>query len=85
MQVSDGLYKKLHAYVRMRLQEVYPGKIDPKGPIPSHILGMYTDNILPNPTKERPLIPGSSRILFTFLTFGVSFCVIHHLHSLSVC
>ncbi|XP_063872288.1 angiotensin-converting enzyme-like [Scylla paramamosain] len=38
-QVSEGLYKKLHAYVRMRLQEVYPGKIDPTGPIPSHILG----------------------------------------------
>lgn len=38
-QVSDSLYKKLHAYVRMRLQEVYPGKIDPTGPIPSHILG----------------------------------------------
>ncbi|KAG0694354.1 Angiotensin-converting enzyme [Chionoecetes opilio] len=38
-QVSEGLYKKLHAYVRMRMQDVYPGKIDPKGPIPSHILG----------------------------------------------
>ncbi|KAK8737724.1 hypothetical protein OTU49_004209, partial [Cherax quadricarinatus] len=37
--VSERLYKKLHAYVRMRLQEVYPGKIDPTGPIPSHILG----------------------------------------------
>ncbi|XP_063603044.1 angiotensin-converting enzyme-like [Penaeus indicus] len=37
--VSEGLYKKLHAYVRMRLSEVYPDKIDPTGPIPAHILG----------------------------------------------
>lgn len=47
VQVSDGLYKKLHAYVRMRLQDIYPGKIDPNGPIPSHILGMYVVYILP--------------------------------------
>lgn len=46
MQVSEGLYKKLHAYVRMRLQDVYPGKIDPTGPIPSHILGTYAACIL---------------------------------------
>nr|XP_045608351.1 angiotensin-converting enzyme-like [Procambarus clarkii] len=38
-EVSEQLYKKLHAYVRMRLQEVYVDKIDPTGPIPSHILG----------------------------------------------
>ncbi|XP_037804888.1 angiotensin-converting enzyme-like [Penaeus monodon] len=37
--VSEGLYKKLHAYVRMRLSDVYPGRIDPTGPIPAHILG----------------------------------------------
>ncbi|XP_047488914.1 angiotensin-converting enzyme-like isoform X2 [Penaeus chinensis] len=37
--LSEGLYKKLHAYVRMRLSDVYPGRIDPTGPIPAHILG----------------------------------------------
>ncbi|XP_023257445.1 angiotensin-converting enzyme 2 [Seriola lalandi dorsalis] len=33
------LYKELHAYVRARLIEVYPGHIDPKGPLPAHLLG----------------------------------------------
>ncbi|ROT78390.1 hypothetical protein C7M84_002895 [Penaeus vannamei] len=37
--VSEGLYKKLHSYVRMRLSDVYPGQVDPTGPIPAHILG----------------------------------------------
>lgn len=38
-QVSEGLYKKLHAYVRMRLRETYPDKISSTGLIPAHILG----------------------------------------------
>ncbi|XP_076045053.1 angiotensin-converting enzyme-like isoform X2 [Oratosquilla oratoria] len=38
-QVTDGIYKKLHAYVRMRLAQLYPGKIDPTKPIPAHVLG----------------------------------------------
>uniref|UniRef100_A0A3Q3XKX3 Angiotensin-converting enzyme n=1 Tax=Mola mola TaxID=94237 RepID=A0A3Q3XKX3_MOLML len=33
------LYKELHAYVRARLIEVYPGHIDPQGPLPAHLLG----------------------------------------------
>uniref|UniRef100_A0A674NHT0 Angiotensin-converting enzyme n=1 Tax=Takifugu rubripes TaxID=31033 RepID=A0A674NHT0_TAKRU len=33
------LYKELHAYVRARLMEVYPGHIDSDGPLPAHLLG----------------------------------------------
>ncbi|KAK2853827.1 hypothetical protein Q5P01_006488 [Channa striata] len=33
------LYKELHAYVRARLMEVYPGHIDSQGPLPAHLLG----------------------------------------------
>ncbi|XP_028999570.1 angiotensin-converting enzyme 2 [Betta splendens] len=33
------LYKELHAYVRAKLMEAYPGHIDPKGPLPAHLLG----------------------------------------------
>jgi len=33
------LYQELHAYVRARLMEVYPGHIDPRGPLPAHLLG----------------------------------------------
>ena len=34
------LYEQLHAYVRRKLIQLYPGRgIDPKGPIPAHILG----------------------------------------------
>ncbi|XP_059211362.1 angiotensin-converting enzyme 2 [Centropristis striata] len=33
------LYKELHAYVRDRLEKVYKGHIDPKGPLPAHLLG----------------------------------------------
>ncbi|XP_071345502.1 angiotensin-converting enzyme 2 [Trachinotus anak] len=33
------LYKELHAYVRARLMEVYPGYIDSQGPLPAHLLG----------------------------------------------
>ncbi|KAG7158224.1 Angiotensin-converting enzyme-like 3 [Homarus americanus] len=51
-EVSNLVYKKLHAYVRMRLQKVYPGKIDLTGPIPAHILEMpsydVTDSMVQN-------------------------------------
>ncbi|KAM6977897.1 angiotensin-converting enzyme 2 [Aplochiton taeniatus] len=33
------LYKELHAYVRAKLMETYPGHIDPRGPLPAHLLG----------------------------------------------
>uniref|UniRef100_A0A7N6B0Z6 Angiotensin-converting enzyme n=1 Tax=Anabas testudineus TaxID=64144 RepID=A0A7N6B0Z6_ANATE len=33
------LYKELHAYVRAQLIKVYPGHIDPEGPLPAHLLG----------------------------------------------
>ncbi|CAG0923348.1 unnamed protein product, partial [Notodromas monacha] len=33
------LYKKLHAFVRLKLVDVYGDKIDKKGPIPAHITG----------------------------------------------
>jgi peptidyl-dipeptidase A len=33
------LYDDLHCYVRNQLAQKYPGKFDPKGPIPAHLLG----------------------------------------------
>ncbi|XP_034535405.1 angiotensin-converting enzyme 2 [Notolabrus celidotus] len=33
------LYKELHAYVRAKLMEVYPGHIQSNGPLPAHLLG----------------------------------------------
>ena len=36
------LYKELHAYVRAKLQETYPGHIHPEGGLPAHLLGMAT-------------------------------------------
>uniref|UniRef100_A0A669F4X0 Angiotensin-converting enzyme n=1 Tax=Oreochromis niloticus TaxID=8128 RepID=A0A669F4X0_ORENI len=33
------LYKELHAYVRAKLMEVYPGHIDSDGFLPAHLLG----------------------------------------------
>ncbi|XP_062268927.1 angiotensin-converting enzyme 2 [Platichthys flesus] len=33
------LYKELHAYVRSKLIEVYPGHIDAQGQLPAHLLG----------------------------------------------
>ncbi|CAK6970800.1 angiotensin-converting enzyme 2 [Scomber scombrus] len=33
------LYKELHAYVRAKLMDVYPGHIDAEGPLPAHLLG----------------------------------------------
>jgi len=37
-------YQQLHAYVRRRLTEVYPNHgLDPRGPIPAHLLGMFVE------------------------------------------
>ncbi|KAH8024054.1 hypothetical protein HPB51_020812 [Rhipicephalus microplus] len=36
------LYKKLHAYVRMKLREIYPGRLPEDGTIPAHLLGKST-------------------------------------------
>ncbi len=33
------LYEQLHCYVRAQLAKTYPGKIQPKGTIPAHLLG----------------------------------------------
>ncbi|KAL1419945.1 hypothetical protein MTO96_024831 [Rhipicephalus appendiculatus] len=33
------LYKKLHAYVRMKLRDIYPGRLPEDGTIPAHLLG----------------------------------------------
>ncbi|XP_077483575.1 angiotensin-converting enzyme-like [Amblyomma americanum] len=33
------LYKKLHAFVRMKLREIYPGRLPADGTIPAHLLG----------------------------------------------
>jgi peptidyl-dipeptidase A len=33
------LYRMLHAYARARLVMRYPGEVDPRGPIPMHLLG----------------------------------------------
>ena len=33
------LYDQLHCYVRAQLAKMYGGKINPKGPIPAHLLG----------------------------------------------
>ena len=36
----EPLYRSLHAYVRARLVKTYgPDRVDPKGPIPAHLLG----------------------------------------------
>uniref|UniRef100_A0A3Q3NGY4 Angiotensin-converting enzyme n=1 Tax=Labrus bergylta TaxID=56723 RepID=A0A3Q3NGY4_9LABR len=35
------LYKELHAYVRAKLMEKYPGHIDSKGTLPAHLLDMW--------------------------------------------
>lgn len=35
------LYQQLHAYVRSKLMQKYPGKIREDGPIPAHLLGEF--------------------------------------------
>ena len=45
-------YQQLHAYVRRRLIEAYPNHgLDPSGPIPAHLLGMF---------RHIPLLSGSA-------------------------
>uniref|UniRef100_A0A8C6V2R3 Angiotensin-converting enzyme n=1 Tax=Neogobius melanostomus TaxID=47308 RepID=A0A8C6V2R3_9GOBI len=54
------LYKELHAYVRAKLMEVYPGHIHPQGPLPAHLLGdmwgRFWTNLYPlsTPYPDRP-------------------------------
>ena len=35
----EPLYKQLHAYIRRKLYNAYPNKIDLRGPLPAHLLG----------------------------------------------
>ncbi|XP_064637679.1 angiotensin-converting enzyme-like [Lineus longissimus] len=55
------MYEQLHAYVRHKLMERYPGKLEPKKPIQAHLLGnlwgQQWQNILPIviPYPEAPL------------------------------
>uniref|UniRef100_A0A8C9VMT2 Angiotensin-converting enzyme n=1 Tax=Scleropages formosus TaxID=113540 RepID=A0A8C9VMT2_SCLFO len=50
------LYKELHAYVRSKLQETYPGHISATGGLPAHLLGRFWTNLyplsIPYPNKE---------------------------------
>lgn len=63
------LYKELHAYVRARLMEVYPGHIDPEGPLPAHLLGdmwgRFWTNLYPLsvPYPDKPDIDVSSTMV----------------------
>ncbi|XP_028257888.1 angiotensin-converting enzyme 2 isoform X2 [Parambassis ranga] len=63
------LYKDLHAYVRSRLIEVYPGYIDPEGPLPAHLLGdmwgRFWTNLYPLsiPYPEKPDIDVSKTMV----------------------
>ena len=43
------LYQQLHAYVRRRLIQVYPNHgLNPTGPIPAHLLGIYVPSTRQN-------------------------------------
>lgn len=63
------LYKELHAYVRARLIEVYPGHIDSQGPLPAHLLGdmwgRFWTNLYPLsvPYPDRPDIDVSKTMV----------------------
>lgn len=63
------LYEELHAYVRARLIEVYPGHIDPQGPLPAHLLGdmwgRFWTNLYPLsiPYPDRPDIDVSKTMV----------------------
>ncbi|XP_047219843.1 angiotensin-converting enzyme 2 [Girardinichthys multiradiatus] len=63
------LYKELHAYVRARLMEVYPGHIDPEGHLPAHLLGdmwgRFWTNLYPLsvPYPDKPDIDVSSTMV----------------------
>ncbi|KAM7313925.1 angiotensin-converting enzyme-like [Ixodes scapularis] len=53
------LYKKLHAFVRMKLKSIYKGKLPTDGTIPAHLLGnMWAqswDNLYANLSSGSPL------------------------------
>ncbi|XP_074661031.1 angiotensin-converting enzyme 2-like [Tubulanus polymorphus] len=63
----EPLYKELHAFVRHKLLEKYPGKFRADGPIPAHIFGnMYAqqwieiaDLTWPHPEAPKPDITSS--------------------------
>ncbi|KAL6112858.1 ace2 [Pungitius sinensis] len=63
------LYKELHAYVRAKLVNVYPGHIDPEGPLPAHLLGdmwgRFWTNLYPLsvPYPEKPDIDVSQAMV----------------------
>uniref|UniRef100_A0A3Q2QIJ2 Angiotensin-converting enzyme n=1 Tax=Fundulus heteroclitus TaxID=8078 RepID=A0A3Q2QIJ2_FUNHE len=63
------LYKELHAYVRAKLMEVYPGHIESDGPLPAHLLGdmwgRFWTNLYPLsiPYPDKPDIDVSSTMV----------------------
>ncbi|XP_037339303.2 angiotensin-converting enzyme 2 [Pungitius pungitius] len=63
------LYKELHAYVRAKLVNVYPGHIDSEGPLPAHLLGdmwgRFWTNLYPLsvPYPEKPDIDVSQAMV----------------------
>ncbi|KAL1265889.1 hypothetical protein QQF64_003916 [Cirrhinus molitorella] len=63
------LYKELHAYVRAKLQEVYPGHIASNACLPAHLLGdmwgRFWTNLYPLmiPYPEKPDIDVSSEMV----------------------
>ncbi|XP_041838146.1 angiotensin-converting enzyme 2 isoform X2 [Melanotaenia boesemani] len=63
------LYKELHAYVRAKLMEVYPGHIDSEGLLPAHLLGdmwgRFWTNLYPLtvPYPEKPDIDVSKTMV----------------------
>ncbi|MEQ2197613.1 hypothetical protein XENOCAPTIV_000940 [Xenoophorus captivus] len=65
----DKASHELHAYVRARLMEVYPGHIDPEGHLPAHLLGdmwgRFWTNLYPLsvPYPDKPDIDVSSTMV----------------------
>ncbi|KAJ0001597.1 hypothetical protein NQD34_001393 [Periophthalmus magnuspinnatus] len=63
------LYKELHAYVRAKLMEAYPGHIHADGPLPAHLLGdmwgRFWTNLYPLsiPYPDRPDIDVSKTMV----------------------
>ncbi|XP_029354067.1 angiotensin-converting enzyme 2 isoform X2 [Echeneis naucrates] len=63
------LYRELHAYVRAKLMDVYPGYIDSQGPLPAHLLGdmwgRFWTNLYPLcvPYPEKPDIDVSKTMV----------------------
>ncbi|XP_008290762.1 angiotensin-converting enzyme 2 [Stegastes partitus] len=63
------LYKDLHAYVRAKLIDVYPGHIDAQGPLPAHLLGdmwgRFWSNLYPLtvPYPDKPDIDVSNTMV----------------------